>query len=154
MTFRILCATFFLGVGCAATGPGGSTTAANVGWCTIAEPAFAHAPRDFDRAATLEVIAGLRAAADADRVRLRTGAKNEVGSELDEFFRNHRSQAFISHGTGELGTRLRQLDCAVRAGRITTEKSEELYGQILAELASEQAVLDPGGGTTRRPSAP
>jgi hypothetical protein len=148
-----LAAAFGFGFACAFAGGCATTSAAGGGggggYCSIGEPAWASAARDFDRATTLEIIAGLRAAAESDRTRARTGQRAEVGAELDELARHHTTSAFISHGTAELATRLRQLDCAVRAGRVEPDRSGELYARILGELIGERAVFDPGGGGGR-----
>jgi hypothetical protein len=137
----------FLG-GCAATGGEVKTG----GYCSIAESSWAGADRDFDRATTLEQLRALEGAASADRDKLKAGAKADVGDSLDHLFRQPAPQGFVGRGVAELGNRLRQLDCAVRADRVTYDLALDRYGRILGELGAERATLDPGAGTPRASS--
>ncbi len=150
---RLLLLAGFVGFGstwgCAHTGVEGGG-----GYCGIAEPEWHGAVRDYDRATTLETIAGLRQYANSDRVKSRTGARGDVGGELDELFRRPAPEAFIARGVTDLGVRLRQLDCGVRGGRVPVDQADALYAEILGQLGSEQAALDPSGVAAHRPSAP
>jgi hypothetical protein len=145
----LICASIF--AGCATTQTTASTGGmpARTGYCSISEPGWAAANRDFDRATTIESIAGLTEAANADRDRLHAGARDDVGARLDQLYRTYHTTAFVSQGVAELGTRLRQLDCAVQHGSVEFAKADQLYAQILAELAVEKSTLEPGPGTAR-----
>jgi hypothetical protein len=114
--------------------------------CGITEPRWPAADRDFDRRITLDTIAALTAAVTTDLDKLKAGAHTDVGSALDELYTKPASSAFISHGVAELATRLRQLDCAVRSGKLQSAQAEATYGKILAELAAEKRTLDPSAG--------
>jgi hypothetical protein len=111
--------------------------------CGITEPRWPAADRDFDRHTTLEAIAALTSAATADLDKLKAGSRGDVGGAIDELYGRPASAAFISHGVAELATRLRQLDCAVRSGRLQPAQAEATYGKILAELAAERRTIDP-----------
>src|SRR5262249_8353217 len=111
--------------------------------CGITEPRWAAADRDFDRRTTLDAIVALTSAARTDLDKLKAGARGDVGGAIDELYNKPASTAFISHGVAELATRLRQLDCAVRAGKLQPAQAEATYGKILAELAAERRVIDP-----------
>jgi len=131
-------------VGCAA-----STSARNGGsFCAIDEAPWPSAPSAFDRRLTLEVIGGLRQSVEADMRALAEGRRNEIGDRLTAISHQPATSAFISNGVGELATRLRQLDCAVRPQRVSTEMAQKRYGSILGELQVEQATLEPGGAST------
>lgn len=138
---------------CAENPKVGSETAAGARFCSLADPSWNGAARDFDRGATLEVIGSLRQVAAADQHRAKVGARADVGVELDELLKRPAPSGFIARGVAQLGVRLRQLDCAVRAGRMAPERANELYAQIINELVGEQAALDPAGGG-RVPAAP
>jgi hypothetical protein len=140
----------FVSLLCAACA-GSRSEVASGGYCSINEPRWAAANRDFDRALTLEVIAGLRDAATDDRNKLHAGARGDVGARIDELSRHLTSNAFVSTGVAALGVRLRQLDCAVRKNRMAFEVSEGLYEKIVAELEAERQTLDP---SARRAVAP
>jgi hypothetical protein len=121
----------------------------------LPEPAWATAPQAFDRGLTLEVIAGLQKTVDAERAALKSGRPTTVGDALESYYLRSTEGAFISAGVGELATRLRQLDCGVRAGKIAGEVAQVRYAQIVAELAAEQRTLDPAiGGSQTRAAAP
>jgi hypothetical protein len=129
--------------GCATT----SSSTAPGGYCSISDPRWPSAARDYDRRTTLDAIAVLTDAAKADRDRLKTGARSDVGNSINEIYqRGTSSSAFISSGVAELANRLRQLDCAVRANRLEYSRAEASYGQILTELQAERATLE-GSGT-------
>ena len=138
MTRAIVCVLLL--AGCAETQ---STARHQSGaFCSISNPRWPSASRDFDRQTTLEAIAALTDAAQADRDRLKAGAKSEVGGRLNALYeRGPSSSAFISAGVAELATRLRQLDCAVRADRLAPAQADTAYAQILRELAAERATL-------------
>jgi hypothetical protein len=141
---RIIASSIFVClVGCAETPK--DPRVPSVGMCSIAEMAWPAAPRDFDRARTLEAVGSLENIAKADRTRYNTGSRADVGGQLDELYRQPASTAFVSHGVAELAVRLRQLDCAVQRGRFNDGKADALYAQILAELEAEQHTLDGGG---------
>ena len=136
-------------VGCAA-----SPSARNGGsFCAIDEAPWPSAATAFDRRLTLEVIGGLRQSVEADMRALAEGRRNEIGDRLTAISHQPATSAFISTGVAELATRLRQLDCAVRAQRVAPELAQQRYGTILGELQVEQATLEPKGGaatSTRR----
>src|SRR4051812_26417763 len=128
----------------ACAGPSGEQKGVASGgrsFCGISEPRWVAADRDFDRQTTLEAISALTNAANADREKLKAGAANDVGGAIDELYARPASTAFISHGVAELATRLRQLDCAVRSGRLQPAQAETTYGKILAELDAEKRTL-------------
>ncbi len=121
--------------------------AAQGGYCSIAQPSWPAASRDYDRRVTLETIAALTEAARADRGQLKQGIHGEVGNAVDELYQHNIRREFISSGVAELANRLRQLDCAVRASRVDFAQADASYGRILGELAAERAALDPRSGT-------
>jgi len=139
---RTLCIAMFLG-GCAT----GGADVKSGGYCSIAEPGWTAAERDFDRATTIEQLHALKGAAQADRDKLKAGAKAEVGDAVDQIYRKPAPTAFVGKGVAELGNRLRQLDCAVRSDKLTYDVAVQRYDQILGELGAEQATLEPGAGT-------
>lgn len=129
-------------VGCAS-----SNSARNGGgFCVIDEAPWPSAATAFDRRLTLEVIAGLRQSVESDLRALAEGRRNEIGDRLTAISHQPTTSAFISMGVAELATRLRQLDCAVRAQRVAPELAQQRYGSILGELQVEQAILEPKGG--------
>jgi hypothetical protein len=96
----------------------------------------------------MEAVAALRDAANGDRARVKGGTTNDVGEQIDQLYRqSNGGGAFVSHGVAELGTRLRQLDCAVRHGRVNGGDADARYAQLLADLQAEADVLD--GGSRR-----
>lgn len=125
--------------GCAASNP---MRRASMTLCSVGDPAWPSAPRDWDRATTLDVLGTLSQATDDDRARLHAGHLDEVGALLDAA--PAPSRAFIAHDVAELGTRLRQLDCAVRARTLPFDVADRRYAQILGELRVERSVLAPG----------
>ncbi len=150
---RNLIAALLLAAGCAGSAKN-EVAGGNTRLCSIADPQWASAARDFDRRSTLEVIAGLNKAARADLEQLKAGQRNDVGAQLDELYRLAPPSAFVSGGVAELGVRLRQLDCAVRSNKVANESADKLYAQILAELRAEQSTLDPSGGAANKSAAP
>jgi hypothetical protein len=142
---RILFLALWL-TGCAASS---GETKSGARYCSIAEPTWATADRDFDRATTIEELHALKDAAQADRDKLKAGVRNEVGDAVDQLYRKPAPTAFVGKGVGELGTRLRQLDCAVRADKLPYDAAVTRYDQILSELGAEQATLEPGVGNSR-----
>src|SRR5262245_25265305 len=111
---RTLLIAMFLG-GCAASNGEVRTSSLT---CGIAEQPWSAADRDFDRATTIEELHALKGAAQASRDKLKGGAKAEVGDQLDQLYRRQAPTAFVGKGVAELGNRLRQLDCAVRADKV------------------------------------
>jgi hypothetical protein len=154
MKTSLLPAALLLLGACAENPKPGAESGASAGFCSMTEPSWNGAARDFDRGATLEVIGSLRQVAAADQHRAKVGARADVGVELDELLKRPAPSGFIARGVAQLGVRLRQLDCAVRAGRVNGERANALYAQILAELTGEQAALDPAGGGARLPASP
>lgn len=116
--------------------------------CGIADPQWRSAVSDFDRQATLALIAGLSDAARDGRARLHAGSGAKVGDQLDALDRQATPNGFVSEGVAELGRRLRQLECAVKGG-LAFDLADQRYAAILGELAAERATLDPAGGSTR-----
>ena len=80
---RNLIAALLLAAGCAGSAKN-EVAGGNTRLCSIADPQWASAARDFDRRSTLEVIAGLNKAARADLEQLKAGQRNDVGAQLDE----------------------------------------------------------------------
>jgi hypothetical protein len=130
---------FMWSSGCATFGP--TPDAAST--CGIQLPVWSVAHSDFDRAATLEVLASLKDTASEDREHARLGRRDEVGRSADALFTVAPSAAgaFVSYGAYELASRLRQLDCAVRRSSVTPELAQARYGAILAELDAERTTL-------------
>jgi hypothetical protein len=120
-------------------------------FCSISEPRWASASRDFDRHTTVEAIIALADAAKTDRGRLHAGNRNDVGGTLDDLYTHPASSAFISSGVAELATRLRQLDCAVRAGAVDFNRADQTYGKIIAELQAERSTIDPNAASAAAP---
>lgn len=144
---RIMMFAVLMAAGCASSQKPGAQVGGS-GYCSIAEVKWPSAARDFDRRTTLEVLGALAEAAEADHAQLKAGARGEVGTKLDENIRRVANDGFVSRGVAELGVRLRQLDCAVKSGRVDSARASALYGQILAELQAERATLEPRGGGT------
>jgi hypothetical protein len=142
---KTLLVAMFLG-GCAASNGEVRSSALT---CGIADQTWASADRDFDRNTTIEQLHALKGAAQTDRDKLKAGAKAEVGDALDQLYRKQAPSAFVGKGVAELGNRLRQLDCGVRADKIAYDVAVKRYEQILGELGAEQATLEPGAGTPR-----
>lgn len=113
--------------------------------CGVEDPRLQAAPRDFDRSSTISVIGSLTEMAAQDREQLKTGARSAIGARFDQLA-SQRPHAFIANDVAELATRLRQLDCSVRAG-MPTDTADQRYAQILAELKVEKNILDPSVGS-------
>ena len=145
---RILVLALF-GTACATSG--GAMRNSSAMACGIAQQPWPAASRDFDRSRSVAVIGSLKQIAAADRDHLKMGQKSDVGDSLDNLYREGGSGGFVSSGVAELGNRLRQLDCAVRAGRMNAAEAAPLYDQILGELTAERSTLEPGAA---RASAP
>lgn len=136
-----------LAAGCASPKPEARTGGSAL-TCGIADPPWHSAVSDFDRRATLEVIAGLADAARDGRAQMHAGARANTGDKLSMLYQQTPSGGFISDGVAELGRRLRQLDCAVKGG-LAFDQADQRYAEILGELQAERATLEPGGGGPR-----
>jgi len=118
------------------------------GSCGVVATSWLASDRDFDRATTIEHVRGLKAALEADRDRLKRGDKATVGDDLNALLSLPRPAVYVSKGVYELANRLRQLDCAVRAGRLAYDVSMKRFAQILLELDAEQFTLNPPATST------
>lgn len=147
MKRTLLCALCL--TACASTPSTGASGIPQSGWCSLSEPVWASAARDFNRAATLEVLAAIRTLVDTDRSLVKAGQKSDVGSQLDEIYKTMRPTGFVSDGVAQLGVRLRQLDCAVRAGKVEYQTAITRYDEIANLLGAEQATLEPGSAGPR-----
>jgi hypothetical protein len=147
---RIACIALLLLPACAET-PNKGVASAGRSFCGISEPHWVSADRDFDRHTTVEALVALTGAAKTDRDKLHGGNRNDVGGAIDELYARPASSAFISSGVASLATRLRQLDCAVRAGVLDFERADQTYGQIMAELQAERNTLDPNAASASTP---
>jgi hypothetical protein len=146
---QVILSTLVVCLGCAESGPVVRPTAAV---CGIAEVPWPSAAESYDRALTESRAEALARAGQADRERLRSGERAQLGAELDALFRQPGPQAFISHDAFEVAVRLRQLACAARTGTLAPETADSLLGHALVDLESLHPRI--AGGAGGRATAP
>jgi hypothetical protein len=145
--FALLIVTTALLSACATAPRGGSS------YCVVGDVEWQSATSGFDRRLTLEKIAGLREAIEADTRAMHEGRRDNVGDRLTAIAHAPVTSSFVSDGVHELAIRLRQLDCAVRGNKLPFEVAIQRYNRILGELSVEQATLEPKGGLSIRAKA-
>jgi hypothetical protein len=128
-------------LGCATTSARVRPVAAE---CPIADWSLAAAERDFDEARTQTLLARLEAATRTEQARYDADPSDpQIGLAVAALARESHDTSMVSADAGRLAVRLRQLDCAVRAGRFGAQPRlpAALYQDILAEVEHQEGAL-------------
>lgn len=108
------------------------------GDCDISQPAFS-VKQNYNKSATLHIVAKLEAAAKKDLERLKAGADGALGKEYQETVSDTLQREFvISPAVQEIAYEMWLVECAIKRGSLSRAEGEKGIVALIDRFAAER----------------